>query len=54
LSNEALVWLTDLDTGKPISNVKINFYDGNLTWIGDGTTTMMELFISKRDGSDPQ
>ncbi len=38
LSNEALVWLTDLDTGKPISNVKINFYDGNLTWIGDGTT----------------
>lgn len=37
-AEEALVWATDIDTGKPLANVQIKLYDWDQNLVGSGTT----------------
>jgi len=37
-TNEALAWLTDLESGKPVAGAEIGIYDKDFKLIGSGTT----------------
>lgn len=36
--DESLVWLTDLDSGQPVSGAAVRFYDNNFNQVAEGTT----------------
>ncbi len=42
---EGLVWLTDLDSGAPIQNVSVMFYDHDFNEIGSGATNSNGLLM---------
>ena len=37
-STDGLVWLTDMESGKPLQGVPVTIYDKNFNPIGNGTT----------------
>src|SRR5262249_36167552 len=41
---EALVWVTDLKSGQPVANTKVNLYDRNSQVVASGTTDANGLF----------
>jgi hypothetical protein len=53
-STEALVWLTDLENGKPIENVSLTVFDNQFQAIGTGVTDNKGLsYINIPPPSDP-